>query len=196
MTLMIEWTSEQFSEYNDNIEDLRISYGAAADWDEKNAILARLVGMLNEFITIGQADIVEIAARPGTREVVNRYTRNIQTLESMGRAIESGNWDDLKPHAGSMGPIAFPKGRAAPDAPFSVVMGFLANMQLVGLGLGVQRGSGGPGGRGPREDAEKDVCPVCESEMCRCCPKCKRHKCVCEQIASNRIKLMAEFLED
>lgn len=184
MALMIEWTSEQFSEYNDRIEDLRISYGAAAP-DAKNAILVQLVGILDEFITIGRADIAEMGVA-GTRELMIRYRRNIATLESMKRAIESGEWGDLRQHAGSMGPIAFPGGGIAPDAPFSVVMGFLSNMQLVGLGLGVRRG----------EDTEKNVCPVCESEMCRCCPECKRHKCVCEQIAADRIKLMAEFLED
>jgi hypothetical protein len=210
---MIEWTSEQFSFYNNRIQDLMDEFNSAPTEEAQKAVIGGLVGLIDTFIDLGREDIadlqsaepsrlralstrigIKLAPGAGAARMLNRltqrYNRNIQTLELMKRAIESGDYSELRQYAGSMGPMAFPSGIPTPDAPFKVVMGFLANMQLVGHGLGVIR----KGRRG--ESKEEERCPVCESQLCRCCPDCEQPECRCEEDAADRIKMISDFIPE
>jgi len=211
--LMAEWTSEQFSFYNNRIEDLQDDYNVAPTEAEKSVVLDNLVGVVDGFIGIGKDDITELGGaddrrirglskRVGLRinpqagvsshknKLLSRYKRNIDTLEQMKAAIISGDWSNLRQYAGSMGQMAFPNRIPTRDAPFKVLMGFLSNMQLVGHNQGVIRN------KRAWEDIESDQCPVCESELCRCCPDCKQIECVCEQNAVDRIEMLSDFIPE
>ncbi len=208
--LMVEWTSEQFSFYNDRIQNLQNEFNASSPGEGQGRVLDDLIGIVDDFIGIGKEDIEELetaddrriralARRVGLKtspeaggaknKLMGRYDRNIGTLERMKAAIATRNWGDLREYAGSMRSAAFPGGIPSPDAPFLVLMGFITNMQLVSHGLGVVRKKGW-------EDAHDDRCPICESELCRCCSDCEQVKCVCEKNAADRIKMISDFVPE
>jgi hypothetical protein len=210
--LMVEWTSNQFSFYNERINDLMGDFNAATSEEEQGQAMSGLIELIDTFAGIGRDDIADLQSAEPTRiralstrlgiplepdnaralqKLVRRYEVNITTLENMKRAILSGDLSDLWEYAGSMKQMAFPKGQPAnPAAPFMVLMGFLTNMQLRGLGQGVIR-------TGRRfEGKENEACPVCESELCRCCPDCEQPECKCEEDAADRIKMISDFIPE
>jgi hypothetical protein len=215
---LYEWTSEQFSFYNSRINDLMTDYmdaRAAGDTEGQDAAISELVNVVDVFRELGVAEIEELQAAEGTAlrdllaqrgikiragmnldaardKQVRKYEVNIATLRNMKNAISGGDWSALKPMAGSMMQSAFPGGYPAPDAPFKVVMGFLSNMQMVALGMGVSKFKR----RDMFSDVERDVCPICEQELCRCCPNCKQYVCICEDIRAERMRMIADFVDE
>jgi hypothetical protein len=113
-------------------------------------------------------------------------------------------------------PPKFITAKPAADAMFQVPLAFIDNMMLRGEDLGVlKKGTGLPGARrvsrrgwlpprqpkwpkreGPSEGTELEVCPICESDFCRCCPDCRLPDCRCEEIKEDRIRMISEFVNE
>ena len=83
--------------------------------------------------------------------------------------------------------------KPAEDAMFQVPLAFIHNMQLVGHQLKTLRGPKRPF---HLEEKEPEACPICESDLCRCCPDCKDPDCHCDQLSEDRIKMISEFVSE
>lgn len=218
MTVILEWTTSGFQQFIKEIEDLSNEYNKA-DELERGVAINKLIAKINGIIEDGYKQISEIkqsslggyfkdivkkyipGGKPPTpAELMDKFKVNIQTLRQMKSAIESQDMEALRLVSGSAGSrVHMGDGSSysmldRPDAPFMVVMFFIKDLLLSAFGMSASRGQGGRGRfREFIDDEETQVCPICEKLFCRCCPVCKHKNCICNQIAEDRIKMIADF---